>query len=64
MWGIFVVFCFVSIVLLYWVYMRKDVQTATTVKVNTALCLLGVVTHCVRRAQVLFDNYTLVSECE
>ena len=64
MWGIFVVFCFVSIVLLYWVYMRKDVQTATTVKVNTALCLLGVATHCIRKAQVLFDNYTLVSECE
>ena len=44
--------------------MRVDVQTATTVKVNAALCLLGVAIHCIRKAQVLFDNYTLVSECE
>ena len=64
MCGSFVLFCFVSIVLFYWVYMRVDVQTATTVKVITAVCLLGVATHCIRMAQVLFDNCTLVNECE
>ena len=46
----------------YWV--RHDVQTATTVKVITAVCLLAVATHCIREAQVLFDSYALVSECE
>ena len=44
--------------------MREDVQTATAVKVITAGCLLGVATHCIHKAQVLFDNYTLASECE
>ena len=52
------------IVLFYRIYIREDVQTATTVKVFTAVCLLGVPTHCIREAQVLFDSYTLVSECE
>lgn len=56
-------FC-VYIVLFYWVYMREDVQTAATVKVITAVCLSCVATHCIREAQVLFDSYTLVSECE
>ena len=64
MWGIFVVFSFVSIALFYWMYMREDVQTAATVRVITAVCLLGVAIHCIRKAQVFFDNYTLVSECE
>ena len=64
MCGSCVLFCFVAIVLFYWVYMREDVQTATTVKVITVVCLLGVATHCIRKARVLFDNYTLVNECE
>jgi len=34
------------------------------VKGITAGCLLGVATHCIRKAQVLFDSYTLVTECE
>lgn len=50
--------------LCYWVYIREDVQTGTTVKGITAGCLLGVATHCIRKAQVLFDSYTLVSECK
>ena len=44
--------------------MREDVQSATTLKVITAVCLLGVARHCIRKVQVLFDSYTLVSECE
>ena len=44
--------------------MREDIQTAATVKVITAVCLSGVATHCIRKAQVLSDSYTLVSECE
>ena len=60
----FVLVCFVSIALCYWVYIREDVQTETTVKGITAVCVLGVATHCIREAQVLFESYTLVSECE
>jgi len=62
--GIFALFCFVSTVLCYWVYIREDVQTGTTVKGITAGCLLGVTTHCIRTAQVLFDSYTVASECD
>lgn len=55
---------FVSIVLCYWVYVKQDVQTGTTVKGITAGCLLGMAILCIRKAQILSDSYTLVSECE
>ena len=57
-------FFFASTVLSYWVYLKEDVETGATVKVITAGCLLGVVILSVRKAQVLFDSYTLISECE
>ena len=57
-------FCFSSTVFYYWLYLIEDVETGTTAKGITAGCLLGVATHCIRKAQVLFDNYALVSECE
>ena len=50
--------------LCYWVYIKEDVQTGTTVKVITAVCVLGVASHCIRKAQVLFDSHSLVSECK
>jgi len=48
----------------YWVYIKEDVETGMFVKGITAVCFLGVATHCIRKAQVLFDSYSLVSECE
>lgn len=35
-----------------------------SVKWITAVCFLGVAKYCIRLAQVLFDSYSLVSECE
>jgi len=49
-------------VLSYWVYIKEDV--GISVIGITAVCFLGVATHCIRKAQVLFDSYSLVSECE
>lgn len=48
----------------YWVYIKEDVETGISVKGITAVCFLGVATHCVRKAQVLSESYSLVSECE
>ena len=51
--------------LCYWAYVKEDVQIGTVVKgISTGGCLLGVAILCVRKAQVLSDSYTLVSECE
>ena len=57
-------FVFFSTVLCYWAYLKEDVETGTTAKVITAGCLLGGATHCIRKAQVLFDSYAFFSECE
>ena len=59
-------FRFATTVLCYWVYLTEEdqVETRTTMKVITAGCLLGLAILCIRKAQVLYDSYTLVSECE
>ena len=48
----------------YWVYIKEDFETGIFVKGITAVYFLGLTTHCIRLAQVLFDSYSLVSECE
>ena len=48
----------------YWVYIKEDFETGTSVKWITAGFLLGVATHCIRKAQVLFDSFSLVFECK
>ena len=48
----------------YWVYIKEDVETGMSVKGITAVCFIGVAAHCIRKAQVLFDSYSLISECE
>ena len=57
-------FYFASTVLCYWLYIREDLQTGTTVNVIMAGCLVCTTIHCIRRAQVLLDSYAVANECD